>query len=77
MNDQERAQDFEWLLKMLALEEQRGEIVPGGAIGGNVARARRAAERKTSRSAAMLARSQVRFLARAVPAPNDTGTKAA
>jgi hypothetical protein len=38
--------DFEWLKKMIALEEERGEIVPGGAVGGVVARARR----RTARS---------------------------
>jgi len=26
--------DFEWLQKMVALEEERGDIVPGGAGGG-------------------------------------------
>jgi hypothetical protein len=26
--------DFAWLCKMLALEGERGEIVPGGAAGG-------------------------------------------
>jgi len=68
MNEQDSDRDFQWLLKMLALEEERGSIVPNGAVGGTVARAQRAAPGRASLSAAERARKSVRFLARAVPA---------
>lgn len=67
MSNQES--DFQWLLKMIALEEEQGSIVPGGAVGGVIARARRSAEGKAPPSTVMRARGRVRFLARAVPVP--------
>jgi hypothetical protein len=69
MTEQERKEDFEWLLKMLALEEQKGEIVPGGAVGGMSRQVRAAARAEVS--VAMRARSRVRYLARAVPGSKE------
>jgi hypothetical protein len=71
MNQEEREAEHQWALKMVVLEEERGSIVPGGAVGGAVGRARRLAEGKTPPSAAMRARRRVRFLARAVAAPAE------
>ena len=41
-NPDDRDTDREWLDRMVRLEEERGGIVPGGAQGGAVARARKA-----------------------------------
>ena len=41
-NPDDRDADREWLDRMVRLEEERGGIVPGGAQGGAVARARKA-----------------------------------
>lgn len=70
MNQEDREAEHQWALKMVALEEERGPIVPGGAVGGSVGRTRRLAGKATP-SAAMRARGRVRFLARAVPAPDE------
>ena len=43
-NPDDRDADREWLDRMVRLEEERGGIVPGGAQGGTVARARKARE---------------------------------
>jgi hypothetical protein len=43
-NPDDRDADREWLDRMVQLEEERGGIVPGGAQGGAVARARKARE---------------------------------
>lgn len=69
MNQEELEVEKQWALKMLALEEELGPIVSGGAVGGVSARARRAAQGKAAPTAAMRARANVRFLARAVPSP--------
>ncbi len=69
MTEEEREAEYQWALRMAALEDEFGPIVPGGAVGGVGARARRAAEGK--RSASMRARTNVRYLARAVPLPNE------
>ena len=66
MNLEEREAEHQWALKMLALEEELGEIPPGGASGGVGARARLAAQGKAMPSAAMRARRNVRFVVRAV-----------
>lgn len=71
MNQEDRETEHEWALKMIALEEERGPIVPGGAVGGVAARTRRAAERKAAQSASKRARGRVRFVALAVPAPQE------
>lgn len=67
MSQEDREAQHAWALKMLALEEERGPIVPGGAVGGAVARAR-AAQSGAPNSVAIRARVRVRFLARAVAA---------
>ena len=41
-NPDDRDADREWLDRMVRLEEELGSIVPGGAQGGAVARARKA-----------------------------------
>lgn len=69
MSEHETKNDFEWLLAKLALEEERGSIVPGGAVGGVVARARRAAG--LAPSAAERARNNMRFLACALSAEDE------
>jgi|HubBroStandDraft_2_1064218.scaffolds.fasta_scaffold5124674_1 hypothetical protein len=61
MNQEEREVEHQWALRMVALEEELGPIVPGGAVGGLGPKTRKA------RSAANRARGSVRFLARAVP----------
>ena len=43
-NPDDRDADREWLDRMVRIEEERGGIVPGGAQGGAVARARKARE---------------------------------
>jgi hypothetical protein len=68
MTQEEREAEHQWTRKMIALEEERGPIVPGGAVGGISARARRAAQGKAAASTAMRVRSDVRFLAYAVGA---------
>jgi len=63
-------QDAEWLATMIKLEDELGPIVPGGAQGGVVARARRAnadASAPAARpSAATRARARVRSTYQAV-----------
>lgn len=66
MNEQDRQKDFQLLLELIALEEERGSIIPGGASGGAVIRARSIQE-KTARSDALSSRIRVRFLAHATP----------
>lgn len=70
MNQEDRESERQWALKMLALEEERGPIIPGGAVGGAGARARQAATGKASPSASIRARVRVRVFAHAAPAPN-------
>lgn len=65
MNEKDRQKDHQWLLEKIALEEERGSIVPGGAVGGAGAPTPRSVQGKVSLSAAMRARRHVRFLARA------------
>jgi len=67
MSQNDREAERQWARRMLKLEEERGPIVPGGAVGGTVARAR-AAKRRALSSAACRARGNVRFLARAIEA---------
>jgi hypothetical protein len=67
MNEQDRQKDFQLLLEVIALEEERGSIVPGGASGGAVVRAR-AIQGKDARSDALSSRKRVRFLAHATAA---------
>ena len=69
MNEEDRQKDFQRLQEIIALEEERGSIVPGGAVGGTASQARRATKRRAARSATQRARGRVRFLAHAVPAP--------
>lgn len=69
MSQEDREAEHEWVLKMIALEEERGSLVPGGAVGGTVGRARRAAERKAAHSVSQRARGRVRFVAHAIPTP--------
>lgn len=64
MTEEEREAERQWVLRMIALEEERGPIVSGGAVGVG-ARARRAT------SVALRARGNVRFLAYAVPTPRE------
>ncbi|MFT3765848.1 MAG: hypothetical protein QM820_10055 [Minicystis sp.] len=72
MNEHDSDRDFEWLLKMLALEEERGSIVPGGAVGGGLARARHKAEGQARPSAAERARKNMRFLALALSSEDES-----
>jgi hypothetical protein len=65
MNQEEREAEIQWARRMVELEDERGSIVPGGAVGGPGSSARRPAEAKVS--TAMRARIRVRLLARAVP----------
>lgn len=65
MNEEDRQKDFQRLQEIIALEEERGSLVPGGAVGGIVGRARRAA----ARSASERARDRVRFVAYAIATP--------
>jgi hypothetical protein len=67
MNEEDRQKDFQRLLEIIALEEERGSLVPGGAVGGIVGRARRQA----ARSASLRARMRVRSVAHAVSAPQE------
>jgi hypothetical protein len=71
MNQEDREVEHQWVRRMIALEEELGPIVPGGAVGGAVARARRATQGKTAPSAAIRARERVRFLAHAVSTPQE------
>lgn len=78
MNEHDNDQDFQWLLKMLALEEERGSIVPGGAVGGATARTKLKAEGKARPSTAERVRKNMRFLALALSAEDeDKGEDAA
>jgi len=78
MNEHDTDRDFQWLLKMIALEEERGSIVPGGAVGGGAARARRKAQAMARPSTAERARKNMRFLAFALSAEaEDKDEKAA
>jgi hypothetical protein len=74
MNQEDRETERRWALKMIALEEELGPIVAGGAAGGAVARARRVAQGKAAPSAAMRARERVRFLAYAALALHERAT---
>jgi len=65
MNEEDRQKDFQRLQEIIALEEERGSLVPGGAVGG----ARRGAKRRTARSATQRARGRVRFFAHAILTP--------
>jgi hypothetical protein len=65
MTQEDREAEHQWVLKMLALEEEQGPFLPSGAGGGVGARARR------KRSAARRARENVRFVASAVSAPEN------
>lgn len=68
MSQENREAEHQWALKMVALEEERGSIVPGGAVGGVVARAAQVAKREAAHSASQRARGRVRSVAHAVPA---------
>lgn len=71
MTQNDRDHEFAWLLKMLELENERGAIVPGGAVGGGGATRAPEAARGAVVSAGMRARARIRYLARAVPVPPD------
>jgi hypothetical protein len=73
VSQEARDAEHEWLLKMVALEEEYGEFLPAGA-GGIGPRGRSAGKNKPTR--AMRARGNVRFIARAVPA-SDKNKRAA
>lgn len=68
MTEEDRQKDFQRLLEIIALEEERGAIVPGGAVGGAAGRAR-AAHRKDALSVLLSVRESIRFVAYAVAAP--------
>jgi hypothetical protein len=63
-HNREQEHEIEWLAAMGDLEDERGSIVPGGAQGGVVARARRAKAEAAAPvahpSAAARARARVR-----------------
>jgi hypothetical protein len=68
-------EEIEWIKAMVELEEQRGPIVPDGAVGGLVARARReqtaaAGGPQAMPLAATRARGRVRSSFRAIEKPN-------
>jgi hypothetical protein len=67
MTQEEREAERRWVLKMVALEEELGELPPGGASGVGP-RARLKALGKAAPSAAMRSRERMRFLARALSA---------
>lgn len=50
-----------WIIEKVALEDELGPIVPGGAQGGVIARARRAALGNQKRTAVQRARERVRY----------------
>lgn len=56
------AQHFTWIAEKISQEEAHGPVVPGGAQGGAIARARRTAEnaRRSQVPAALRARARVR-----------------
>ena len=65
MDQEDREIEHQWVRRMIALEEERGPIVAGGAVGVAVARAQRTVQGKAAPSAAIRARERVRFLAHA------------
>ena len=73
MTHQDRAREAEWLAAIGKLEDERGEIILGGAQGGVIAKARRTREGAVAsrKSAAQRARGRVRFIAQAVEPPFD------
>lgn len=68
MTEEDRQKDFQRLLEIIALEEERGAIVPGGAAGG-VARRARPAQGKDAPSVSLSVRESVRFVAYAISTP--------
>ena len=73
MTHQTPEEEAKWNAAMIKLEEERGDIVPGGAQGGVIAKARRTREGESAprKSAAQRARRRVRFIAQAVEPPFD------
>lgn len=71
MNTTDLLTDHEWLLQQIELEAERGEIVPGGAVGGVVARRTKHGKRGAASSAALRARHAVRFLALAISTQDE------
>ena len=69
MTEEEREAELRWMRRMIALEEEHGDFLPNGYAGGVAAIARAKAEGR--RSTALDARQGVRFVARALPPPED------
>ncbi len=71
MNKEERNTERQRVLEMIEIEERLGPVVSGGPVRGAIAETRRAAEGKASPSTALRARGRVRFLAHAIPTPQN------